>query len=65
MEGDDNSSRVDLNWVDFFIHIHDLPLNRMTGEMAEFIGNQIGQFRDVDLTTVVGLGVLRFAFKWG
>ncbi|KAL0461291.1 UNVERIFIED_CONTAM: hypothetical protein Slati_0016700 [Sesamum latifolium] len=49
VDGDDSPSRMELNWVDFFVHVHELPLNRMTREMAEFIGNQIGQFKDVDL----------------
>ncbi|KAK4433258.1 hypothetical protein Salat_1088100 [Sesamum alatum] len=49
IEADDNPLRIDLNWSDFHIHIHDLPLNRMTKEIAAFIGNQLGIFRDVDL----------------
>ncbi|KAK4427245.1 hypothetical protein Salat_1493400 [Sesamum alatum] len=42
-------SRVELNWTDFHIHVHDLPLNCMTKEVATFIGNQLGIFRDVDM----------------
>ncbi|KAL0430791.1 UNVERIFIED_CONTAM: hypothetical protein Sradi_0705100 [Sesamum radiatum] len=49
VDGDDNPARIELNWVDFAVHVHDLPLSRMTKEMAEFIGNQIGKFREVDL----------------
>ncbi|KAK4431366.1 hypothetical protein Salat_0898700 [Sesamum alatum] len=49
IDADDNPARTYLEWVDFYIHVHDLPLRRRTKEMAEFIGNQLGQFRDVDL----------------
>ncbi|KAL0399532.1 UNVERIFIED_CONTAM: hypothetical protein Sradi_2296500 [Sesamum radiatum] len=39
---------VDLNWCDFHIHIHGLPLGKMTKEIATFIGNKLGKFKDVD-----------------
>ncbi|KAL0448722.1 UNVERIFIED_CONTAM: hypothetical protein Slati_1428600 [Sesamum latifolium] len=51
VEDDDNPAQTELNWVDFYIHVHELPLGRHTKEMAEFIGNQQGKFRDVDLKT--------------
>ncbi|KAK4412450.1 hypothetical protein Salat_2892100 [Sesamum alatum] len=35
--------------MNFHVHIHDLPLSRMAKEIAAFIGNQLGMFRDVEL----------------
>ncbi|KAL0291629.1 UNVERIFIED_CONTAM: hypothetical protein Sradi_7019600 [Sesamum radiatum] len=52
VEDDDNPARTELNWVEFYIHVHELLLGHRTKEMAEFIGNQLGKFRDVDLETV-------------
>ncbi|KAL0453472.1 UNVERIFIED_CONTAM: hypothetical protein Slati_1325300 [Sesamum latifolium] len=40
---------TDLDRSDFYVHAHDLPLSKMTRPMAEFIGNQIGVFRDMDM----------------
>ncbi|KAK4422676.1 hypothetical protein Salat_1850100 [Sesamum alatum] len=48
VEGDDDPVQTDLNWIDFSVHIHGLPIGRMSRNMAELIGNQIGFFRDVD-----------------
>ncbi|KAL0461286.1 UNVERIFIED_CONTAM: hypothetical protein Slati_0016200 [Sesamum latifolium] len=39
---------VDLNWCDFFVHVHDLPFIKMTHDIATLIGNKIGRFRDVE-----------------
>ncbi|KAK4395938.1 hypothetical protein Sango_1748100 [Sesamum angolense] len=39
----------DLNWWEFHIHIHGLPLGKMTKDIATFIGNKLGRFKDVDL----------------
>ncbi|KAL0385613.1 UNVERIFIED_CONTAM: hypothetical protein Sradi_2955600 [Sesamum radiatum] len=39
---EENPMKVDLDWCDFHVHIHDLPLGKMNKEMATFIGNQIG-----------------------
>ncbi|KAK4413817.1 hypothetical protein Salat_2794500 [Sesamum alatum] len=49
VEADDDPTKIDLDWADFFFHVHGLSLGRMTRNMAEFIGNQIGRFRDVDM----------------
>ncbi|KAK4424678.1 hypothetical protein Salat_1661400 [Sesamum alatum] len=49
VEADDDPAKIDLDWADLFIHVHGLSLGRMTRNMAEFIGNQIGRFRDVDI----------------
>ncbi|KAL0283171.1 UNVERIFIED_CONTAM: hypothetical protein Sangu_2906700 [Sesamum angustifolium] len=45
----DDSNLVDLNWCEFHIHVHGLPLGKMTKEIAAFIGNKLGKFRDVEL----------------
>ncbi|KAK4432371.1 hypothetical protein Salat_0999200 [Sesamum alatum] len=45
---EENPMKVDLDWCDFHTHIHDLPLGKMTKEIAKFIGNQIGRFIDVE-----------------
>ncbi|KAL0449074.1 UNVERIFIED_CONTAM: hypothetical protein Slati_1463800 [Sesamum latifolium] len=49
VEEDDDPTSIDLNWVDFFVHVHGLSLGRMSLNMAEFIGNQLVQFRDIEL----------------
>ncbi|KAL0454591.1 UNVERIFIED_CONTAM: hypothetical protein Slati_0798300 [Sesamum latifolium] len=49
VEASDNPSEIDLNWCDFHIHIHGLPLGKMTKELCSFIGNKLGRFKDVDL----------------
>ncbi|KAL0439587.1 UNVERIFIED_CONTAM: hypothetical protein Slati_2441700 [Sesamum latifolium] len=49
IEEDDDPASIDLNWVDFFVHVHGLSLRRMSRHMVEFIGNQLGKFRDVEL----------------
>ncbi|KAL0411140.1 UNVERIFIED_CONTAM: hypothetical protein Slati_3703700 [Sesamum latifolium] len=46
---DDNPAQMDLNWCDFHVHAHDLPISKMTRPIAQFIGNQIGIFKDVDM----------------
>ncbi|KAL0444356.1 UNVERIFIED_CONTAM: hypothetical protein Slati_2158300 [Sesamum latifolium] len=40
--------QVDLTKCDFFVHIHNLPLNMMNVEVATLIGNRIGIFRDTE-----------------
>ncbi|KAK4412627.1 hypothetical protein Salat_2909800 [Sesamum alatum] len=49
VEDNENPSRIDLNWAEFYIHVHDLPLKRMTKDITAFIGNQLGVFKEVDL----------------
>ncbi|KAL0345256.1 UNVERIFIED_CONTAM: hypothetical protein Sradi_4356900 [Sesamum radiatum] len=44
-----NPVKVDLDWCDFFVHIHDLPLSKMNVGVATFIGNSIGRFRDMEM----------------
>ncbi|KAL0325207.1 UNVERIFIED_CONTAM: hypothetical protein Sradi_5090000 [Sesamum radiatum] len=40
---DENPLEVDLNWCQFYVHVHDLPLRLMTREAAEDIGYRLGQ----------------------
>ncbi|KAL0303115.1 UNVERIFIED_CONTAM: hypothetical protein Sradi_6179600 [Sesamum radiatum] len=44
----ENPMNVDLNWCDFFVHVHDLPLSKMTHDIAALIVNKIGRFRDME-----------------
>ncbi|KAL0453949.1 UNVERIFIED_CONTAM: hypothetical protein Slati_1373000 [Sesamum latifolium] len=45
---DENPMHVDLNWCDFFVHVHDLPLSKISVEIAALIENKIGRFRDIE-----------------
>ncbi|KAK4434913.1 hypothetical protein Salat_0654200 [Sesamum alatum] len=45
----ENLLRVDLDWCDFYMHVHDLPLSMMNLGVATLIGNRIGRFRDMDM----------------
>ncbi|KAL0421003.1 UNVERIFIED_CONTAM: hypothetical protein Slati_3123200 [Sesamum latifolium] len=45
----ENPMTVDLDWCDFFVHVHDLPLSKMNFGMASCIGNSIGKFRDMEM----------------
>ncbi|KAL0367991.1 UNVERIFIED_CONTAM: hypothetical protein Scaly_1018000 [Sesamum calycinum] len=45
----DRNRDVNLDWAAFHIHVHGLPLSKMWKEMAQFIGNQVGRFVDVDM----------------
>ncbi|KAL0285924.1 UNVERIFIED_CONTAM: hypothetical protein Sangu_2757600 [Sesamum angustifolium] len=40
---------VDLNWCEFHIHIYGCFLGKMTKEVASFIRNGLGKFKEVDL----------------
>ncbi|KAK4433996.1 hypothetical protein Salat_0562300 [Sesamum alatum] len=51
LEEDDDPAAINLDWADFFVHVHGLSLGRMSRNMAEFIGNQIGKFRDIELNS--------------
>ncbi|KAL0433610.1 UNVERIFIED_CONTAM: hypothetical protein Slati_2695300 [Sesamum latifolium] len=53
-----NPAHVELNWSDFHVRVHDLPINRMNKDVAVFIGNQLGRFRDIDMDKSEGLWVL-------
>ncbi|KAL0399756.1 UNVERIFIED_CONTAM: hypothetical protein Sradi_2318900 [Sesamum radiatum] len=48
VENHENPNTVDLDWCSFHVLIHDLPIGRMTKEIAEFIGNKLGRFMDID-----------------
>ncbi|KAL0458904.1 UNVERIFIED_CONTAM: hypothetical protein Slati_0517600 [Sesamum latifolium] len=48
VEAVDNPSTVDLDWSDFHVHIHGLPLGKMTRDVCSFIGNKLGRFKDID-----------------
>ncbi|KAL0414030.1 UNVERIFIED_CONTAM: hypothetical protein Sradi_1604700 [Sesamum radiatum] len=45
----ENPMHVDLNWCDFHVHVHDLPLSKMNLGIATFIGNKIGKFKDLEM----------------
>ncbi|KAL0434851.1 UNVERIFIED_CONTAM: hypothetical protein Sradi_0193000 [Sesamum radiatum] len=49
VEASDDPKLVDLTFCDFHIHIHGLPMGKMTKEVASFVGNRLGKFREVDL----------------
>ncbi|KAL0410569.1 UNVERIFIED_CONTAM: hypothetical protein Slati_3646600 [Sesamum latifolium] len=45
----ENPLDVDLNWCEFFVHIHNLPLSKMNLGVATLIGNKLGKFCDMDM----------------
>ncbi|KAL0448943.1 UNVERIFIED_CONTAM: hypothetical protein Slati_1450700 [Sesamum latifolium] len=49
VEDSDDPNLIDLNWCDFHIHIHGLPLGKMNQEIGVFIGNSLGKSKEVDL----------------
>ncbi|KAL0438583.1 UNVERIFIED_CONTAM: hypothetical protein Slati_2341300 [Sesamum latifolium] len=44
----ENPQEVNLDWAAFHIHVHGLPLSKMSKEMSHFIGDHLGRFIDVD-----------------
>ncbi|KAL0400083.1 UNVERIFIED_CONTAM: hypothetical protein Sradi_2351600 [Sesamum radiatum] len=44
-----NPMNIELRWWDFFVHIHDIPLNMMNRGVAMLLGNRIGIFRDMEM----------------
>ncbi|KAL0374597.1 UNVERIFIED_CONTAM: Caffeic acid 3-O-methyltransferase [Sesamum radiatum] len=48
VDSEENPMKADLDWCDFHVQIHDLPLGKMNRDFAQFIGNQIGRFKEVD-----------------
>ncbi|KAK4430657.1 hypothetical protein Salat_1366400 [Sesamum alatum] len=54
ISAEENPMNVNLDWCDFFVHAHDLPIGKMTKPIAQFIGNQIGIFKDVDMDDTGG-----------
>ncbi|KAL0433047.1 UNVERIFIED_CONTAM: hypothetical protein Slati_2639000 [Sesamum latifolium] len=45
----DNPMHVDMDKCDFYVHVHDLPLNMMNLGVATLLGNKIGIFRDMEM----------------
>ncbi|KAK4413967.1 hypothetical protein Salat_2809500 [Sesamum alatum] len=52
---EENPMNVILDWCDFHVLIHDLLLGKMNKEVATFIGNQIGRFKEVEMVSASGL----------
>ncbi|KAL0297736.1 UNVERIFIED_CONTAM: hypothetical protein Sradi_6825700 [Sesamum radiatum] len=52
VETEDDPNLIDLNWCEFHVHIHSLPLEKMTQDIAAFIGNRLGKFEEVDLDRI-------------
>ncbi|KAL0421071.1 UNVERIFIED_CONTAM: hypothetical protein Slati_3130000 [Sesamum latifolium] len=44
----ENPMQVNLQCCDFFVHIHDLPLNMMNVGVATLLGNRIGVFKELE-----------------
>ncbi|KAL0298088.1 UNVERIFIED_CONTAM: hypothetical protein Scaly_3073100 [Sesamum calycinum] len=55
MREDENPMHVDMDWCDFHIHVHDLPLNMMNLGVATLIGNRIGMYRDMETDTLTNI----------
>ncbi|KAK4441650.1 hypothetical protein Salat_0499900 [Sesamum alatum] len=49
VEAFDDPNVVELGWCDFHIHIHCLPLVKMTKEIAAFIGDKLGRYKEEDV----------------
>ncbi|KAK4413609.1 hypothetical protein Salat_2773600 [Sesamum alatum] len=49
VDENENPRTVSLDWCDFHVLVHDLPIGKMHKDMAVFLGNQLGKFKDVDL----------------
>ncbi|KAL0361921.1 UNVERIFIED_CONTAM: hypothetical protein Sradi_3876600, partial [Sesamum radiatum] len=49
MEAEDNPCTINLDWCEFHIHIHGLPLGKMTPEVCSFIGNKLGHFKELEM----------------
>ncbi|KAL0326209.1 UNVERIFIED_CONTAM: hypothetical protein Sradi_5190200 [Sesamum radiatum] len=47
----ENPQEVCLDWPEFHVHVHGLPLSKMLRDMAIFIGNYLGRFVEVDMDT--------------
>ncbi|KAK4424621.1 hypothetical protein Salat_1655700 [Sesamum alatum] len=39
---------VDLNWCDFVVHVHDLPLSKMMEGVVRHVGNCLGLFKELE-----------------
>ncbi|KAL0345439.1 UNVERIFIED_CONTAM: hypothetical protein Sradi_4375200 [Sesamum radiatum] len=47
VEADKNPETIELNWCPFRVHIHGLPLRRMTAAIAVQIGNRVGRGAEI------------------
>ncbi|KAL0379070.1 UNVERIFIED_CONTAM: hypothetical protein Sradi_3212500 [Sesamum radiatum] len=45
----ENPLNVDLDWCEFHVHVHDLPLSKMNFGIASSIGNSLDPFRDMEM----------------
>ncbi|KAL0337653.1 UNVERIFIED_CONTAM: hypothetical protein Scaly_2040400 [Sesamum calycinum] len=45
----ENPQEVNLDWTYFHVHVHGLPLSKMSRDMAVFVGNFLGRFVEVDM----------------
>ncbi|KAL0409534.1 UNVERIFIED_CONTAM: hypothetical protein Sradi_1887800 [Sesamum radiatum] len=45
----DNPTEVCLDWCPFNVFVHDLPLSHHTKDVAEHIGNKLGQYINMEL----------------
>ncbi|KAL0409765.1 UNVERIFIED_CONTAM: hypothetical protein Sradi_1910900 [Sesamum radiatum] len=48
IKDEENPLAVQLTWCPFYVHVHGLPLRWMTSEIAESMGNRLGQFIECD-----------------
>ncbi|KAK4402984.1 hypothetical protein Sango_1039100 [Sesamum angolense] len=46
---EENPMGVNLDWYEFFIHVHDILLSIMNLGVATVIGNKLGRFRDIEM----------------
>ncbi|KAL0408432.1 UNVERIFIED_CONTAM: hypothetical protein Sradi_1777600 [Sesamum radiatum] len=56
VDSEENPMKADLDWCDFHVQIHDLPLGKMNRDFAQFIGNQIGDSKKWTLTNRKSFG---------
>ncbi|EPS57136.1 hypothetical protein M569_17686, partial [Genlisea aurea] len=45
----ENPYAINLSWCDFHVKVHNLPLVSIKGETAEYLGNEIGLFREAEI----------------
>ncbi|KAL0354063.1 UNVERIFIED_CONTAM: hypothetical protein Sangu_0987600 [Sesamum angustifolium] len=39
---------ANLDWCSFYVHVHELPIQKMTKDFARYIGNYMGRFVDME-----------------
>ncbi|KAK4421445.1 hypothetical protein Salat_2095100 [Sesamum alatum] len=49
VDASEDPNLVELNFCEFHVHIHGLPLGKMTKEVASFIRNKLDRFKEVEL----------------